>query len=162
MLDRRDDDSLFLICVFEFLISFFQVRGVYENPSASILISAHRKLEMLVSTREENELKLFMDNKWAYLVYGAKYFDPVMSHINAYIESQNRKVTGSVSVSLYRGNINVVACSSPYSLFNHNLATFNRSAAFNQNASSGFIELYTLPMRTAHQLAVAADGKTFQ
>lgn len=132
-----------------------KVRGVYENPAASILIAAHRKLEMLVSTREENELKLFMDNKWAYLTYGAKYFDPTMQHLRAYIDSQNAKVTGSVRVSLYKGNITVTACSSPNSLFSASLATFNKSDAFNQNASSGFIELYTLPMRTAYQLAQA-------
>jgi argininosuccinate synthase len=51
-----------------------KVRGIYENPAATILVQAHKKLEMLVSTREENELKAFMDNKWAYLTYGAKWY----------------------------------------------------------------------------------------
>lgn len=127
-----------------------KVRGVYENPAAAVLIAGHRKLEMLVSTREENELKHLLDNKWAYLTYGAKWFDPVMDHIRAYIDDQNKKVSGIVNIHLYKGNITVVSLTSPNSLFNHNLATFNRSAAFNQNASPGFIELYTLPMRTAH------------
>lgn len=129
-----------------------KVRGIYENPAAHILITAHKNLEQLVSTREENELKTLMDQKWAYLVYGAKYFEPVVDNIRAYINEQNKKVTGTVKVRLYKGNCDVVALSSPYSLFDENLATFNKSAAFNQNASAGFIELWNLPQKTAYQL----------
>ncbi|MDP2104083.1 MAG: argininosuccinate synthase [Candidatus Gracilibacteria bacterium] len=129
-----------------------KVRGVYENPGASILIAAHKKLEQLVSTREENELKTFMDNKWAYLTYGAKWFDPVMAHICAYISNQNKKVTGKVTVKLYKGNITVVALESPYSLFDEDLATFEKNATFNQNASAGFIEIYNLAQKTAHNI----------
>ena len=129
-----------------------KVRGVYENPAASILISAHKKLEMLVSTREENELKLFIDNKWAYLTYAAKWYDPVMYHIHAFTNSQNKKVTGKVKVKLYKGNITVISLTSPYSLFDENLATFNRNMAFNQNASAGFIEIYNLAQKTAYNV----------
>lgn len=126
-----------------------KVRGVYENPGASILIAGHKKLEQLVSTREENELKEFLDNKWAYLTYGAKWYDPVMYHIHAFVNSQNKKVEGVVKIKLYKGNITVVALQSPNSLFDHSLATFNKDATFNQNASPGFIELYTLAQKTA-------------
>src|SRR5699024_9025339 len=129
-----------------------KVRGIYENPAAHILISAHQNLEQLVSTREENELKQFIDNKWAYLCYGAKYFEPVMDNIRAFIDQQNKKVSGTVKVRLYKGNCEVVALSSPASLFDENLATFNKSAEFNQNASAGFIELWNLPQKTAYQL----------
>ncbi|MCC5904868.1 MAG: argininosuccinate synthase [Balneolaceae bacterium] len=129
-----------------------KVRGVYENPAAHILIQAHKNLEQLVSTREENELKTLMDQKWAYLLYGAKYYEPVMDNIRAYINEQNTKVTGEVTVRLYKGNCEVVSLNSPYSLFDENLATFNKSAAFNQNASAGFIELWNLPQKTAYQL----------
>lgn len=126
-----------------------KVRGIYENPGASIIIAAHKKLEHLVSTREENELKSFMDTKWAYLAYGAKWYDPVMYHILAYSNSQNKKVTGNVTVRLYKGNIEVVAVESPYSLFKADLATFEKNASYNQNASAGFIEIYTLAQKTA-------------
>lgn len=129
-----------------------KVRGIYENPAAHILISAHKDLEQLVSTREENELKTILDQKWAYLCYGAKYFEPVMDNIRAYVNEQNSKVTGEVTVRLYKGNCEVVALTSPWSLFDENLATFNKSADFNQNASSGFIELWNLPQKTAYQL----------
>jgi len=126
-----------------------KVRGIYENPGASILIEAHKKLEMLVSTREENELKEFMDTKWSYLTYAAKWYDPVMYHIHAFINSQNKKVTGTVQVKLFKGSIDIVAVESKYSLFDENLATFEKSEAFNQNASAGFIEIYNLAQKTA-------------
>ncbi|MFA6304564.1 MAG: argininosuccinate synthase [Patescibacteria group bacterium] len=129
-----------------------KVRGVYENPAASIIIAAHKKLEQLVSTREENELKELIDQKFAYLTYGAKWFEPTMQHLKAYINDQNKKVTGTVKVKLYKGNITVVALTSPYSLFNHNLATFNKNYAFNQNSAAGFIEIYNLAQKTAYNL----------
>lgn len=127
-----------------------KVRGIYENPGANILIAAHKKLEMLTSTREENELKQLIDNKWAYLTYAAKWYDPVMYHIHAYINSQNKKVNGAVVVKLYKGNISVVALKSPHSLFDSNLATFEKNFSFNQNASAGFIEIYNLSQKTAY------------
>lgn len=126
-----------------------KVRGVYENPAGAILIDAHKKLEMLVSTRTENEFKAIIDHKWAYLTYAAQWYDPVMYHIHAFIESQNKKVTGTVKVKLYKGKIHVVSLESKYSLFKENLATFNRNADFNQNASAGFIEIYNLAQKTA-------------
>lgn len=127
-----------------------KVRGIFENPGAAILIQAHKKLEMLVSTRQENELKQFMDTKWAYLLYAAQWFEPVMHHINAYIDDQNKKVTGKVTVKLFKGTITVVSLESPYSLFDHNLATFEKNHAFNQNSAAGFIEMYNLPQKTAY------------
>jgi len=128
-----------------------KVRGIYENPAASILITAHQNIEQLVSTREENELKRSLDTKWAYLTYGAKWFEPTMNHIHAYMDDQNKKVTGTVTVRLYKGNIDVVALSSPNSLFDEDLATFNKNSAFNQNAAAGFIELWNLAQKTAYR-----------
>jgi argininosuccinate synthase len=131
----------------------FKVREVYEHPGASLLITAHKKLEQLVSTRMENELKPFLDQKWAYATYGAQWFEPTMHHIHAYINDQNQKVTGNVTLELYKGTITVKAMSSPYSLFDHDLMTsFEKSAVFNQNASPGFIELYNLQQQTAHKV----------
>ncbi len=129
-----------------------KVRWVYENPGASILIKAHKNLEQLVSTREENELKWFIDTKWAYLTYAAKWFDPVMKNINSFIDSQNEKVSWEVSVKLYKWNITVINLNSKYSLFDENLATFNKSADFNQNSSAGFIEIYNLAQKTAYNI----------
>jgi hypothetical protein len=125
-----------------------KVRGVYEAPGAEILIKAHFNLEKLVNTRDLNELKKFIDEKWAYTCYGAKWFDPSMDAIHAFQDSANQRVEGTVKVKLYKGKADVVAMESPYSLFDANLATFNKDASFNQNASAGFIEIYNLAQKT--------------
>ena len=130
-----------------------KVRGIYENPGASIIISAHKKLEQLVSTREENELKSFIDNKWAYLTYAAQWYNPVINNIHAFIEEQNKKVCGKVTISLYKGNLDVVAVDSPFSMLKAELATFDADGdLFNHNASAGFIELHSLSQRTAYSI----------
>ena len=129
-----------------------KVRGVYENPAATILVNAHKNLEKLVSTREENELKTLMDTKWSYLTYAAKWFDPVMKNIHAFINQQNEKVTWTVWVKLYKWNVIIQNVSSPYSLFDENLATFNKCMNFNQNSSAGFIEIYNLAQKTAYNV----------
>ncbi|AXA34499.1 argininosuccinate synthase [Francisella adeliensis] len=130
-----------------------KVRGIYENPGASIIISAHKKLEQLVSTREENELKTFIDTKWAYLNYAAQWYNPVMNNIHSFINEQNKKVTGVVTVSLYKGNLEIVAVESPFSLLKAELATFDAGGdLFNHNASAGFIELHSLSQRTAYSI----------
>ena len=65
----------------------------------------------------------------------------------------NQRVNGTVKVKLYKGKADVVAMESPYSLFDANLATFNKDASFNQNASAGFIEIYNLAQKTYHRLS---------
>ncbi|MFA5842213.1 MAG: argininosuccinate synthase [Candidatus Gracilibacteria bacterium] len=129
-----------------------KVRGIYEQPGAAILIEAHKNLEKLVSTRDENEFKYKLDQQWAYFCYGAKWHEPLMEAFNAFIDKVNEKVTGEVSVKLYKGTVTVTAVSSPYSLINKNFATFMKDSLFNQNASAGFIELYTLPQRMAKRV----------
>jgi len=126
-----------------------KVRGVYEAPAAHVITLAHYNLEKLVSTQTENELKEYIDSKWAYLCYSAKWHEPTMQHLNAYINSMNQKVSGVVKIKLYKGRADVVSVTSPYSLFDADLATFNKNGKFNQNSSAGFIELYSLAMKTA-------------
>jgi len=127
-----------------------KVRGVYEAPGARLLITAHKGLEKLVSTRDLNEFKQTIDAKWAYLCYGAKWFEPTMDALHAFQDSVNRFVTGTVTLRLYKGNCDVVALDSPHSLFDAKLATFDKDMSFNQNAAAGFIELYNLAQKTAY------------
>lgn len=126
-----------------------KVRGLYEAPAAEIIINAHFNLEKYVSTREENQFKQQVDTKWAYLCYGAQWYEPLMDDLNAFIDKVNEKVTGVVTVKLYKGMAEVVAVDTANSIFDEKLATFMKSSAFNQNASAGFIEIYTLQMRLA-------------
>lgn len=127
-------------------------RGVYELPAAHVIITAHKSLELYVSTRELNELKNQMDVKWAYLCYGAKWFDPAMTAINAFNESVNQKVTGVVTVKLYKGVATVVAMTSQYAM-HHASFTTGGGYNYNVNASAGFIEVYSLQMKLANQIS---------
>lgn len=127
-------------------------RGVYEQPAAHIIIEAHKALERYVSTRELNEIKSTMDIKWGYLCYAAKWYDPSFNAINAFNDEVNKVVQGKVTLKLYKGSVTVIALSSPYGLKH---ASFNNKEGynFNVNASAGFIEIYTLQMKIANDLA---------
>ena len=126
-------------------------RGVYEHPAAHVIIEAHRNLEKYVSTRQLNELKETMDIKWGYLCYGALWFDQSMDAINAFNDSVNNRVTGEVTIRLFKGNTTIVALTSPYAL---SYTSFNNSEGykFNVNNSAGFTEIYTLQMRLAKEI----------
>ena len=126
-------------------------RGVYEMPGAHIIISAHQALERYVSTRTLNEMKSMLDIKWGYLCYGALWFDPLMSALNAFNEEVNNTVSGEVTLALFKGSAQVVAMESPYALA-HSSFNNNEGLDFNVNASAGFIELYSLQMKLAKQL----------
>ena len=125
-----------------------KVRGVYEQPAAKILIIAHKELEKLVSTFEENEFKMMVDHKWSSLCYRAKWFEPLNADLQSFIDKQNEKVTGKVKLVLCKGNVSVVAIDSPYSLIDSNLVSFD-SHSFNQQASASFIEHYSFQQKMA-------------
>lgn len=124
--------------------------GVYEMPGAHIIVEAHKALEKYVSTRQLNELKAMLDIKWAYFCYGALWFDPVMDAINAFNDQVNEKVSGEVTVRLYKGSATVIAMQSPNGL-DHTSFNTNEGYSFNVNASAGFTEIYTLQMKLSKQ-----------
>ncbi len=129
-----------------------KVRGVYEAPAAEIIINAHWNLEKYVCTRVENEFKTIVDQKFAYLCYGALWHDPLMTDLNAFTDRVNERVTGEVTVRLHKGKAETVALTTPNTIFDEKLATFMKSEAFNQNCSAGFIEIYSLQMRLAKRV----------
>jgi argininosuccinate synthase len=126
-------------------------RGIYELPAAHVIISAHKALEKFVNTRQTNELKETLDIKWAYLCYGALWYDPVMDALNAFNDSVNERAEGEITVKLYKGMATVVAMSSPFGL-NHASFTNVGGYNFNVNASAGFTEVYSLQMKMVNQM----------
>ena len=126
-------------------------RGVYELPAAHVIIKAHKALEKFVNTRQTNELKEMLDIKWAYLCYGALWYDPVMEAINAFNDSVNKYANGEVTVKLYKGTVGIVAMDSPYGL-DHASFTAVGGYNFNVNASAGFTEIYSLQMKMVNQI----------
>jgi argininosuccinate synthase len=136
-----------------------KVRDVYEVPAAAIVLGAHRELEKLVSTIHQNNFKRALEDKWAYLCYAGLWHEPLREDLDAYMDSANEHVTGEVTVKLYKGSATVVARSSPYALYDRSLAGFSESGGeFSQAASPGFIELFTLQSRMAHQIRRRRGG----
>ncbi len=130
-----------------------KVRDIYEVPAAAVIMPAHRELEKLVSTIHQNNFKRTLEDKWAYLCYAGLWLEPLRTDLDAYMESANAYVTGEVTVKLYKGSATVVARSSPFALYDRTLASFDESGGeFSQDASPGFIELFTLQSRMAHRI----------
>ena len=127
-------------------------REVYECPAAVCIIEAHKDLEKFVSTIHENNFKHIIDAKWAYLVYAGLWFDPLMKDLNAFIDKANEKVTGKVRLKLYKGSVIVVGRSSKNAIYDLKLATYEKGHTFNQAASPGFIELWSLQSKIANQI----------
>ena len=130
-----------------------KVRDLYEVPAAAIVLAAHRDLERLVCTIHQNNFKGALETQWAYLVYAGLWLEPLREDLDAYMDSVNQFVTGEVTLRLYRGSATPVARSSPYALYDRSLASFGESGGdFSQDASPGFIELFTLQSRLAHRI----------
>jgi argininosuccinate synthase len=130
-----------------------KVRDIYEVPAAAILLPAHAELERLVGTIHQNQFKGELDRKWAYLVYAGLWWEPLRSDLDAYMNSVNEQVTGRIGMKLYKGSARVVTRESPNAVYDPALATFETSGGlFSQQASPGFIELWSLQSRMAHRL----------
>jgi argininosuccinate synthase len=130
-----------------------KVRDIYEVPAAEILLTAHKELEKLVGTIHQNNFKPELDRQWGYMVYAGLWYEPLLADLNAFMDSVNRYVTGTVTVRLYKGKVSVVARESPNALYDPELAGFGASGGlFSQQASPGFIELWSLQSRMAYRV----------
>jgi argininosuccinate synthase len=130
-----------------------KVRDIYEVPAAAIILSAHQDLEKLVGTIHQNQFKPQLDRQWAYLVYAGLWWEPLRGDLDAYMESVNARVTGTIGLKLYKGHARVITRESPHAVYDQALASFSASGGlFSQQASPGFIELWSLQSRMAWRL----------
>lgn len=129
-----------------------KIRDLYECPGAMIILKAHQDLESYVSTIYENQFKKIIDQKWAYLVYAGFWYEPLLDNLNQFIEHQNQKVKGEVTLKLYKGNINVVARKSKYGMVDKKLATFMSGDYFDQKDAVGFIKNWGLQSILSNKL----------
>src|ERR671920_909796 len=104
-----------------------KVRDIYEVPAAAILLPAHAELEKLVCTIHQNQFKPGLDRKWGYLVYAGLWWEPLRTDLDAYMDSVNEQVTGTIGMKLYKGSARVVTRSSPNAVYDPALATFETS-----------------------------------
>jgi argininosuccinate synthase len=130
-----------------------KVRDIYEVPAAAIILPAHAELEKLVGTIHQNQFKPNLERQWAYLVYAGLWWEPLRGDISAFMEHVNEQVSGTIGMKLYKGSARVVTRESPNAVYDQALASFGESGGlFSQQASPGFIELWSLQSRMAYRL----------
>jgi argininosuccinate synthase len=124
-------------------------RGIYETPGGTILLAAHRGMESITLDRGAAHLKDELMPRYAALIYNGFWFSPEREMLQALIDKSQEAVSGTVRLKLYKGNAAVVGRSSPYSLYSHDLVTFeDDKGAYDQKDAQGFIKLNALRLRT--------------
>lgn len=138
-------------------------REVYESPAGRVLIMAHQELEHLTLTREVLQYKMGLELEYSKLIYNGLWFSPLKKAFDAFIDQTQDHVTGEVRVKLYKGNAQVTGRQSPFSLYRHDLATYETGDKFDHMAAVGFISLFGLPttvyaaLHKKEQSGVSAD-----
>jgi len=120
-------------------------RGAYETPGGTLLVTAHRELETLCLDRETAHYSEALSLRYAELVYYGAWFTPQREALDAYFTEAQKRVTGTVGLKLYKGNVTVTKRVSPYSLYRKGLASFAMTG-YNPKDAEGFINLYALPV----------------
>jgi argininosuccinate synthase len=123
-------------------------RGCYETPGGTLLLTAHRELEALCLDRDLMHYKQHVGLKYAELVYFGLWFTPLREALDAFVESTQKNVTGTVELSLYKGNISVASRKSDYSLYRTDLSSFTMGDSYDQKDAAGFIRILGLPSRS--------------
>ncbi len=123
-------------------------RGVYETPGGTIIYKAHSLLESICLDKDTMHFKQIVSDKLGELLYDAKWVTPLADAINSFVDKTQETVTGKVGLKLYKGNIIPNGISSPYSLYSVKVASFDDDTEYNQKDADGFINLYSLPIKT--------------
>ena len=134
-------------------------RGVYETPGGAILYHAHNKLEELCLDRDTFHYKQQIGLKFAELVYYGQWFTPLREALSAFVDSTQQTVTGDVKLKLYKGNIIDAGVTSPYSLYDQEIATFDEDEVYNQADANGFINLFGLPIKVYAHMKAKTENK---
>lgn len=124
-------------------------RGVYETPAGTILLKSHRDLEGLTLDREVSHLKDMLMPKISELIYNGFWFSPEMEFLMAAIEQSQAHVSGTVSVTLWKGNCIITGRKSGESLYDMDISSMERSGGFNQMDSIGFIRINAVRLQAA-------------
>ena len=120
-------------------------RGVYETQGGTILYHAHEVLETITLDKETARIKQHLAVKFADVVYNGQWFTPLREALSAFVTETQKTVTGDVKLKLYKGNIINAGVTSPYTLYDEEVATFDEDEVYNQKDAEGFINLFGLP-----------------
>ena len=141
------ENGIGLLDIVENRLVGMKCRGVYETPGGAILYKAHSVLESICLDKETAHYKSLVAQKLAELVYNAQWFTPLTEAILSFVKTTQKTVTGDVTLKLYKGNMINAGVSSPYSLYDPEIATCGEDEVYNQADSAGFINLYGLPTK---------------
>jgi argininosuccinate synthase len=128
-------------------------RGAYETPGGTLLIAAHRELESLCLDRETAHYQQLLGLRYAEMVYYGMWFTPLRESLDAFFAKSQERVTGSVGLTLFKGNLSVASRRSPYSLYRTNLASFTMTG-YNPKDAEGFINLFALPITVPQEAEI--------
>jgi argininosuccinate synthase len=123
-------------------------RGCYETPGGTLLLTAHRELEALCLDRDLMHFKQHVGLKYAEIVYFGLWFTPLRESLQAFVSSSQADVNGTVTLALYKGNIDVAGRKSGSSLYRPDIASFTMGTDYNQKDAEGFIRILGLPARS--------------
>ena len=134
-------------------------RGVYETPGGAILYKAHEVLETITLDKETARVKQYLSIKFADIVYNGQWFTPLREAMSAFVTETQKTVTGDVKLKLYKGNMINAGVTSPYTLYDEEVATFDEDNVYNQADSAGFINLFGLPIKVRAKLEQKRNAK---
>ena len=134
-------------------------RGVYETPGGTVLYAAHKELEYLCLDKQTLHYKMDLANKFADLVYDGLWYTPLREAMSAFVDSTQETVTGTVKLKLYKGTITPAGTTSPYSLYDEEIATFSEDEVYDQKDSAGFINLFGLPLKVRAMMMAKNKNK---
>ena len=123
-------------------------RGCYETPGGTILLKAHRAIESITLDSQAGHLKDDLMPKYAQLIYDGFWWSPEREALQALIDKTQDFVTGSVELSLFKGNVVVLGRSSDFSLYDSKIVTFEDDEnTYNQADATGFIKINSLRLK---------------
>ena len=131
-------------------------RGVYETPAGTVVLRAHQALESMCLDKYTMHYKDFVAVKYAELVYNGMWFMQLREALDAFVKVTQERVSGTVRLKLYKGNVIIAGRKSPYSLYREDYASFGEEDVYNQQDAHGFIQLFGLPLKVEALLAI--DG----
>jgi argininosuccinate synthase len=134
-------------------------RGCYETPGGTLILTAQRELESLCLDRDLLHYKQQVSLKYAELVYYGLWFTPLRESLDAFINSTQQNVTGTVKLGLYKGNVNTLSRKSPFSLYRTDIASFTMGDSYDQKDAEGFIRILGLPARSQAWLRQQLEKK---
>jgi argininosuccinate synthase len=137
-------------------------RELYEAPAAVILHGAHRELECLCLSKQAVRFKTLVSQEYADLIYNGLWFSAFHQDLFAFVQSNQRFVTGLVRVKLHKGKATVVGRKSDHSLYSKKLATYEQGSSYDQAAAQGFIKIHGLGQQTQAQRQLLKGGKGFE